>query len=282
MGKETNIEWCDSSLNIMMGCDGCELWTKKVHNCYAGTLTERYGGAKGWPVSFDKPAMFPERLQPALRWPDLTGTTRPDKPWLNGRPRHIFLDDMGDTFTESLPLMWLEPHLIPMAMSPHVYMFLTKRPKRMYQFFDKVGYIPNNFMLGTSVTDKTTVRRLETLRELKEIYPDTMMYASVEPLIEGIEIPGETLDALSLVIIGGESGQNARPFNCRWARQIILRCVDHGISVFVKQLGSRPYLDELTFGEMPWMNLKDKKGGAMEEWPVELRVRQFPQVEIAS
>lgn len=264
MGKVTSIEWVDSSINLQMGCDGCELWTKKNRSCYAGMLTERYGGGKGWPVTFDKPAVFPERLAPALRWPDLTGTDRPGKPWLNGRPRHIFLDDMGDTFTESLPLMWLEPHLIPMAMSPHVYMFLTKRPKRMYQFFDKVGYTPNNFMLGTSVTGKATLPRLETLRELKGMYPDTVMYASVEPLLEGIRIPDHTLAALSMVIVGGESGQGARPMNIKWVYDLRDQCVAAGVPFFFKQHGefiAKPLIAEWK----PNQKLIDRFGMTEEE-----------------
>jgi len=103
MPKDTNIHWCDSSVNLMMGCDGCELWREGSRHCYAGTLTLRHAGRKGWPESFDRPRLFPERLAGALRWPDLTGTARPGKPWLDGLPRVVFVNDMGDTFTESLP-----------------------------------------------------------------------------------------------------------------------------------------------------------------------------------
>src|SRR5262245_59453657 len=104
MAKAAAIEWCDSSVNLEMGCDGCELWNPKERACYAGHLTEKWAGKPGFPEAFDKPRLFPERLAPALRWRDLTGTNRPDKPWLDNLPRIIFLDDMGDTFTESLPL----------------------------------------------------------------------------------------------------------------------------------------------------------------------------------
>lgn len=45
MGITTNIEWCDSTLNAQMGCDGCELWNRRTGEgtCYAATLTERFG-----------------------------------------------------------------------------------------------------------------------------------------------------------------------------------------------------------------------------------------------
>jgi protein gp37 len=46
MAIHTDIEWCDSSLNLAMGCDGCELWNpaRGVKHCYAGVLTGKYGG----------------------------------------------------------------------------------------------------------------------------------------------------------------------------------------------------------------------------------------------
>jgi len=77
-----------------MGCDGCELWNEatNVKRCYAGLLTERYGGhSKGYPAKFTEPQLFPERIAKMLCWSDLTGTERKDKPWLNGYPRTIFL-----------------------------------------------------------------------------------------------------------------------------------------------------------------------------------------------
>src|SRR3712207_7534850 len=43
---------------------------------------------------------FPGRMAEAALWSDLTGTDRPDKPWLNGMPRLIFISDMGDALSE--------------------------------------------------------------------------------------------------------------------------------------------------------------------------------------
>src|SRR5262245_31262275 len=136
MPATTPIAWCDSTVNLMMGCDGCELWNPAagVRHCYAGALTGRHAGRKGWPDAFDRPALFPHRLDEALRWPDLTGKPRPGKPWLDGLPRLLFLNDMGDTFTEGLALDWLAPHLPRMAASPHQWLLLTKRPRRMAEF----------------------------------------------------------------------------------------------------------------------------------------------------
>lgn len=81
------------------------------------------------------------------------------------------------------------------------------------------------------------------------------------------------------MIVGGESGPGARPFNIAWARQTVQHCRDAGVPVFVKQLGAKPYdtIRAAIEGGNSWLNLKDKKGGDPSEWPEDLRVRQYPE-----
>ncbi len=53
MGKDTSIQWCDSSVNPSMGCEGCELWGSRRRSCYAGQMiANRYAGKPGWPAEF--------------------------------------------------------------------------------------------------------------------------------------------------------------------------------------------------------------------------------------
>lgn len=201
MSQDTNIEWADSTLNLQMGCDGCELWTNKTKEgtCYAAQLTERYAGSsKGYPESFARPKLFISRLAQALRWKDMTGTKRETKPWLNDLPRLIFLNDMGDTFTESLDLEWLampfavcrRGHEVPTVQflahenayscvecrtvfpkqtvlevlggMKAIIMLLTKRASRMRRFFEQ-HKCPDNFMPMTSVTSAKTLGRVQEL-----------------------------------------------------------------------------------------------------------------------
>lgn len=92
------------------------------------------------------------------------------------------------------------------------------------------------------------------------------------------------------VIVGGESGPGARPCNVEWIRSIVQKCKAAGVECFVKQLGARPLVTyrELcvlkpnppavdcaptTLGVLP---LHDKKGGDPDEWPIDLRIREFP------
>ncbi len=88
---------------------------------------------------------------------------------------------------------------------------------------------------------------------------------------------------ISWVIIGGESGNGARPFNVQWARDLIAQCREAGVAVFVKQLGARPFsnlpvdADGVSTNEVAL--LRDKKGGKVAEWPQDIRVREWPEPE---
>jgi len=80
VGRETKIPWCDSTVNPVVGCDGCELHRASASesHCYAASLVGRYAGCPGWPTSFDKPEFFAGRIELACRWSDLTGKDRPE------------------------------------------------------------------------------------------------------------------------------------------------------------------------------------------------------------
>jgi protein gp37 len=286
MGQATTIEWCDSTLNLQMGCDGCELWNRKagVLRCYAGQLHERWGNKAGWPDSFDKPKLFTGRLEPALRWPDLTGKERPEKPWLNGMPRLIFLDDLGDTFTESLPLDWLAPLLPRMADTPHQWLLLTKRANRMEEF-SKLHPFPKNFWLMTSITCNANRNRIEHLLRCRG---GSVRGISYEPALELVDFSqylyrqeehgvdwsrpvGQKVGAcigwtppLDWIVCGGESGPGARPFDISWARDTVKQCKSAGVACFYKQGGASNACPH------------DRKGGHFECFPSDLQIREFP------
>lgn len=108
---------------------------------------------------------------------------------------------------------------------------------------------------------------------------------------------------LDWVIVGGESGPNARPCDVSDIRSIVLQCKAAGVPVFVKQLG-RNVIDRNDagfegddgddwpgpvevedVGPCSWqgepvrVKLQDRKGGDMTEWPEDLRAQEFPNEE---
>ena len=279
MGIKTAIEWCDSTVNPTTGCGGCELWSRYGSNrtCYAGNLhTNRL--AKSLPnlyaPDFTEVRLAPGRMAAAAQWSDLRGTNRPDKPWLNGQPRTIFVGDMGDVFSRSVPDDYLFSEVFWAPRSPkgwrHYWLVLTKRASRAAAFsreFDTpyARYSwPENVWLGVSVTSQATVRRATILAE-SAVAP--VKFLSIEPLLGWVHLSTDTTKEIGWVIVGGESGPNARPCNVDYVRRIVSQCQDDGVPVFVKQLGSNPR------GVSP---LRDRAGGDPSEWPDDLRVREFP------
>src|SRR2546425_994067 len=186
MAEHTAIEWADSTVNAEMGCDGCELWDPKrgIRICYAGTQTERMlrrGPRRGWPPAFDRPTIFPGRIERAASWKDLSGTKRKDKPWLDGLPRIIFLNDMGDSFTAVLPLDWLAPSLPIIARSPHLWLLLTKRADRQLTFVESHP-LPENVWAGVSITSPQDPRMRYLLRTRAAV-----RWVSYEPALADVD-----------------------------------------------------------------------------------------------
>lgn len=279
MGIHTDIEWCDSSLQLEVGCAGCELWTDGYRECYAGNLVERYKGLKGWPKSFSEPELFLNRLDEASRWKDLTGQHRPNKPWLNGYPRVIFLNDLGDTFTEALPLDWMAPLLPRMATLPHVFIVLTKRANRMLRFSMEYPF-PDNFWLMTSVTSSDNYHRIDQLMDCKG---GSVRGISYEPALGEINLDRWLDGRLNWVVAGGMSGNSERGSDLAWFLKTQRQCVGKS-AWFLKQLGNKPYridlYDDIRGPARKRLVLLDKKGAAPEEWPTQLNIREMPRISL--
>lgn len=93
------------------------------------------------------------------------------------------------------------------------------------------------------------------------------------------------------VIVGGESGPNARPCQLEWILDIVQQCEAAGVPCFVKQVGSN-YSDEPNgvcghntkwpfdvLPNGPTKRLEHPKGGDPKEWPEAIRVQQSPEVK---
>ncbi|MEQ8784655.1 MAG: DUF5131 family protein [Pirellulaceae bacterium] len=281
MSQKTKIQWCDSTVNSTMGCDGCELWNAQRKSCYAGELHRRFGGSsKGYAPRFEQVTLFPGRMATAARWSDLRGQRRPAKPWLDLLPRLIFVSDMSDALSKSVTFGYLLDEVIASVTSTqgqrHHWLWLTKRPKRMAEFSawlrERGVEWPSNLWAGTSITDQATTSRIKHLLNVGD--EKTIHFLSVEPQVEDIN-PDPWLPLVDWLIHGGESGHSARPFELRWANKLIERCHRHDVPYFLKQFGSH------VVDESGRLRLHDKHGGDWHEWPERVRVREVPKVAIA-
>jgi len=279
MSVKTSIQWCDSTVNPTMGCDGCEIWGPQRKSCYAGTLHRRFGGVTpGYAPRFEQLTLFPGRMAKAAAWSDLTGRVRPDKPWLDGLPRLIFVSDMSDALSKSVAFDYLRDeviaHVTGEAGARHQWLWLTKRPERMAQLSAWLGDRgigwPENLWAGTSITTQVTTSRINSL--LRVGSETTTRFLSVEPQTEPVDLRS-WLPGLDWVIQGGESGRQARPFDLAWADDLIDQCRTAQVPLFIKQLGAVV----VSHGER--LALRDGHGGDWAEWPERLRVRRMPKLE---
>lgn len=150
-----------------------------------------------------------------------------------------------------------------------------------------------NVWLGVSVENQQFAdERIPLLLQT----PAAVRFISAEPLLGPVDLHGARYEtapgrfqgavsswkpALDWVIVGGESGTAARPFGIAWARSIIAQCRATGVACFVKQVGRRPFVAD---PETDWgvgapdgtFGIRDSHGGDWDEWPADLRVREFP------
>ncbi|MFT4176034.1 MAG: DUF5131 family protein [Luteolibacter sp.] len=225
----------------------------------------------GYARIFEEIALYPGRTQAAAKWSDLTGTARPEAPWKDGLPRMIFVSDMGDALSSSVPFEFLLKEIVEVAASSngsrHLWLWLSKRPARMLKFdrwLEARGIPwPDNLVAMTSVMDRKMEPGIKALKKIRA----KAKGLSVEPLVEAVTLD---LEGIDWVIVGGESGTSALPFHLDWARDIQKQCSESATAFFMKQLGRFPV--ECGIGLL----LDDKHGGDWSEWPEDLRVREFP------
>lgn len=96
------------------------------------------------------------------------------------------------------------------------------------------GDLVPNVWLGTSVENQESYD--ERLRHLIET-PAAVRYLSMEPLLGPVKLDFNRYP-VDWVIVGGESGPNARPMHPEWARSIRDQCQEAGVPFFFKQWGA--------------------------------------------
>jgi protein gp37 len=259
MGDKSAIEWTDATWNPTVGCtkvsEGCD-------HCHAerlvnGRMRNRY------PAGFGEVVLHADRLDQPLRW------RKPRRVFVNSLS-DLFEDQVPDEFI-------IKVFDVMTAAHQHTFQVLTKRPGRMASFVRRYladeflvnGLWPrsafrhndlpaSNVWLGTSVESQkwADVRVPPLLRT-----PAAIRFLSCEPLLGPVSLadwicPGPPDCApwdgdycntctperiggspIDWVIVGGESGPNARPMHPQWARDLRDQCQAAGVAYFFKQWG---------------------------------------------
>jgi len=171
---------------------------------------------------------------------------------------YVFVNSWSDFFISEADVARLEAwHII--RKTPHLtYQIPTKRPERIlsclpYDWGD--GY--PNVWLGVSAEDQSTWN--ERVPLLLKV-PARVRFVSIEPMLQYIDIQNmipecngdPELYPLDWIIVGGESGHNARFMRPHWARIIKMECERMGVSFFMKQMtGRAPIPGDLKVREFP-------------------------------
>lgn len=213
--SDTLIDWTDKTWNPTTGCKqiapGCT-------NCYAKEKALNYQkrGIKAFQEGFNF------RLQ----------KHHLHKPFQWRTPQMIFVNSMSDLFYEDLNFDYIDKVMDVIRNTPHhLYQILTKRPEQMFNYC-KDRDIPENAWLGVTVENKEHgIKRMDILREISA----KVKFISAEPLLE--DLGQLDLENIDWVIVGGESGENAREIHEDWVINIKSQCEEWNIPFFFKQWG---------------------------------------------
>ena len=252
----SKIEWTDETWPVVTGCSS-EPESEGCFNCYAARIAAtrlkhhpRYAG-------------LAEMVNGKPRW---TGEVQLnydvlDQPHRWRKPRMVFVASMGDLFHEDVPFEFIRQVFAVMyAARSHTYQILTKRPQRMLEFMrwyqDALDAedipitlpLPNVWLGVTAENQECADERIPLLLQM----PAAMRFVSCEPLLGPIDLfdvdgkiaqsmPERSMlfpaDLIDWVIVGGESGPDARPLHPRWVQSLRDQCHAVGVPFFFKQWG---------------------------------------------
>lgn len=225
---ESRIEWTDATWNPVAGCS---LASSGCKNCYAMLMARRLEA-----MGVDKYKGLTQKSGRVITW---NNTIREDKdslliPYKWKTPRKIFVNSMSDLFHPSVSDEFIMSVWKVMGETPwHNYQILTKRPERMQQIVtNNIGAVFPNVWLGTSVENAQQKSRIEYLR----MTPAAIRFISFEPLIG--PVGSINLRKIHWAIVGGESGNNARPIKESWIDEIHKQCLSKDTAFFFKQWGA--------------------------------------------
>lgn len=298
--SKSNIEWTDRTWNPVTGCTkvspGCT-------NCYAKRDWARLQHLPRYNRPFEQVECHPDRLHQPLHW------RKPSKIFVchNG---DLFHESVPFEFIDQVfAIMALcQQHIFQVLTKRADRMLkyfndrreegftegnislIYGRPRRSMPWIKSLPWnndvailrwpLPNVW-LGVSVEDQQTAD--ERIPPLLQI-PAFVRWLSIEPMLTPIDItmaleqfhshsPFLTRNPspVQWVVVGGESGPNARPTVIGHIREVVKQCQAASVPVFVKQLGAKPANRE---GQPH--HISDHKGGKMSEWPTDLQVQEYP------
>jgi protein gp37 len=188
----------------------------------------------------------------------------------NGHRPRVFCASLADWLDNKVPREWRSDLGRLIEDTPELdWLLLTKRPENYEKLAPwDVDTIPSNVWFGVTCEDQPHYERRWAILSRARIRA-TVKFISYEPALGPLSKlqlqPGGGVP--DWIICGGESGTDARRIKPAWVRAVRDECADLGIAFFMKQIGDNHY---------GWPTNIRGKGQDMDEWPEDLRLRQFP------
>ena len=262
MAENTTIEWADHTFNPWEGCQKIGLGC--LH-CYAETRNARFGGG----VAINWGPGAPRRRTSASNWQLPLKWDREAK--AKGIRYRVFCASLADVFDNEVDPQWRADLFQLIISTPNLdWLLLTKRIGNAKAMIAEAVECPMDMMdvlrpLPNVWIGATVVNQEEADRDIPKLLaaPAVKRFLSMEPLLGPVELghwigttkaigattfrdenniyrcdlTGTPVDGIDWVIVGGESGPNARPMHPDWARSLRDQCIAAGVPYLFKQWG---------------------------------------------
>lgn len=220
MGLKTGIEWTDHTWNPWQGCT---MVSPTCTNCYMFSGMKRFGRDPETVVrSAPRTFQFPLQKIRHGRFAIDSG-------------QRVFVCSWSDFFHQAADDWRNDAWDIIRTRDDVTFQLVTKRPERIAECLPAnwPEAFRNVWMLITAENQKYLDERFPYLDRL-----DVIRGLSLEPLLGPIDLRKNLVEhRVDWVIVGGESGANARPTNPDWVRELRDQCDSRNIPFFFKQWG---------------------------------------------
>lgn len=259
MAENSKIEWCHHTFNPWIGCTkvgpGCD-------HCYAEADFDKRRHVVQWGAGQLRKRTAPSTWALPVRW-------NAEAQRLGVRYR-VFCASLADVFDNEVPPAWRADLFDTIAATPSLdWLLVTKRIGNAWKMMaDACGVsmasarlpLPNVW-IGATITGQA-----EADRDIPKLLavPAAVRFLSMEPLLGPVDLtdichnrgestedhfsalfdPDDDVDEdgmpfpyVDWVIVGGESGPNARPMHPDWARSLCDQCAAAGVPFVFKQWG---------------------------------------------
>lgn len=225
MGAETAIEWTDMTFNPWMGCTKV---SPACNNCYAEALMDTRYGRVEWGAGNPRVRTGASNWRQPRKW-DRAAAKAGTRPF-------VFCASLADVFDNEVDPAWRRDLFELIQDTPNlVWLLLTKRIGNVLKMVREAEGVTDNWAIGATMANQEEYDRDRMkLAEVKAVLKPQFTFGSFEPLLGRVILDKSAPD---WIIVGGESGRNARPMDLDWACHLRGQSLALGRVFNFKQVG---------------------------------------------